>query len=60
MYNSENRDVEKTRVWITSEKCNDKLREFVSLMPEFYRKLQDLADKRREAYLFPILRKQPG
>jgi len=47
------RDVENTGVWITSEKRSDTLREFVPLTPDFYRTLQDLADKRREAHLFP-------
>jgi integrase/recombinase XerD len=47
------RDIENGGVWITSEKRSDKLREFVPLTPDFYRTLQDLADKRREAHLFP-------
>lgn len=47
------RDIENGGVWITSEKRNDKLREFVPLTADFYRTLQDLAGKHREAHLFP-------
>jgi len=47
------RDIENCGVWITSEKRSDKLREFVPLTPDFYRTLQALAGKRREAHLFP-------
>ena len=54
------RDIENGGIWKTSEKRNDKHREFVPLTPDFYRTLQDLSDKRREAHLFPDTPKQRG
>lgn len=52
--NLSKRDIENGGVWIISEKRSDKLRAFVPLTSDFYQKLDDWANKRREAHLFPF------
>lgn len=47
------RDIEDGGVWVTNDKRGDRIRQFVCLTPDLYRLLQDLAEKRREAYVFP-------
>jgi integrase len=55
------RDIDNGGVWITSEKRIDKLRELVPSTPDFYRTLQDVADKHRESQAYShILLKRPG